>query len=514
MPRPATGSVRWEGGRWKARITRPNGTRVLVDIEPPLCRRADKEKALEEAKALSALARDPALFVESAPAAELARDWFDRWLAAKRARGQTSVRQSGSHYRIHLDAIIGDTPMAQVTPRQIERIVQELDAKVAKGTIKWKMANNVWSTVSKAFDDAHRSKALDLRVRGDNPTKAVRPPDRGVETEQVHLFPSEFLRLVGCSAVPLARRRYYAIATYCYLRPGELEALRWEDVDLERRVVQIRRTIDRDTDTEKSPKAGRARPPFVLEEALLPLLRRMHRESGGVGRVVGDVGDDTALAYWLRGDLLTAGVTRAELHVRSSDPPREWMTMHGCRHTGITWMAVRGDEPLVIMARAGHREMKTTLSYVSRAALVRSTYGEVFPKLPPALLASGNGRSSGSGFAARGKTRPEGGRPRGVRNDGQVRVDGNRREDPVRQETPMPVVVVLKPRGTRMSAETPAEWNPARIALGKRLALALKRAVERGDTDVARALLQELDGLVPRGQTHESPATLSGSGAS
>lgn len=101
---------------------------------------------------------------------------------------------------------------------------------------------------------------------------------------------------------------------------------------------------------------------------------------------VGRLDDERDLAAQLRRDLLDSGVTRVELHTCTDAPPREWMRMHDVRTTGITWMAVRGDEPMMIMARAGHADLKTTLGYVSRAALVRRSYGQVFPPIPHALV--------------------------------------------------------------------------------------------------------------------------------
>lgn len=277
--------------------------------------------------------------------------------------------------------------MAAVTRDHLEQIVQRLDAKVSRGEIRWKSALNIWGTVTKAFDDAHRGKILELRVRSDNPAKDVRGPDRGVETEKVHLYPSEFLALVSCEAIPLVRRRCYAIGVYNYLRPAELEALRWEDVDLARETIQIRRGIDRERKVEKAPKAGRARAPFDLEQALLPLLRAMRAETGGQGYVVGRLGDERELAATLRRDLLDAGVTRRELHENCNDPPREWMTMHDLRTTGITWMAVQGQRPpFEIMARAGHRQLAQTQGYIDRASLIRRGYGQTFPTPPTSLL--------------------------------------------------------------------------------------------------------------------------------
>jgi len=375
--------VRFEGGRWKARLTL-DGRERLVPIEPPLLLASDRDKALQEAHELAKLARGA--FDTRARASELVEDWYDRWLAFRREKGKR-IKSPQSHLTIHILPILRGKPMAEVSRSDLEQIVQELDAKVCEGKLRWKSASNVWGTVTKSFDDAHRGKTLELRVRDDNPAKEVRGPDRGVETEKVHLYPSEFLTLVSSAAVPLFRRRYYAIGVYIYLRPAELEALRWEDVDLERETVQIRRGIDRERKVEKAPKAGRARAPFDLEPALLPLLKAMHAEVGGRGNVVGRLGDERELAGVLRRDLLDAGITRRELHEGSNDPPREWMTLHDLRTTGITWMAVQGQRPpFEIMARAGHRQLAQTQGYIDRASLIRRGYGQTFPTLPTSLL--------------------------------------------------------------------------------------------------------------------------------
>jgi hypothetical protein len=46
-------------------------------------------------------------------------------------------------------------------------------------------------------------------------------------------------------------------------------------------------------------------------------------------------------------------------------------------------MAIRGEEPLRIMQRAGHGNFQTTQLYVREADAIRDGFGEVFP--PDAL---------------------------------------------------------------------------------------------------------------------------------
>jgi Phage integrase family len=89
--------------------------------------------------------------------------------------------------------------------------------------------------------------------------------------------------------------------------------------------------------------------------------------------------------------LKRAGVTRAELD--KPTPTRKPMTFHDLRATGLTWMAVRGDDALKIKQRAGHTTFQTTEGYIREAEATREGSGDVFPILPVSLL----GRSKGSG---------------------------------------------------------------------------------------------------------------------
>jgi hypothetical protein len=51
-------------------------------------------------------------------------------------------------------------------------------------------------------------------------------------------------------------------------------------------------------------------------------------------------------------------------------------------------MAVRGDDPLKIMQRCGHRDYGTTLRYIREAEAIRDGFGEPVPALPRCLLES------------------------------------------------------------------------------------------------------------------------------
>lgn len=174
-------------------------------------------------------------------------------------------------------------------------------------------------------------------------------------------------------------RRAVALAVYVFPRAGELRALRWEDVDLKHGMLHVHRSRLRDEREDKGTKTKAARR-FAIEPAALALLKTMHAESGGTGHVI-ELPNDKHLARDFRLWIKTAGLDRAEL--RTSPRTRKAITFHDLRATGLTWLAVRGDDPLKIMQRAGHADFGTTQGYIRMAEAVREGFGDVFPPLPP-----------------------------------------------------------------------------------------------------------------------------------
>ena len=81
----------------------------------------------------------------------------------------------------------------------------------------------------------------------------------------------------------------------------------------------------------------------------------------------------------LRRHLGRSGVTRAALHERTDTSLP--VTFHDLRATGISWMAMRGDDPLDIPGRAGHANFATTEGYIRRGRN-KADMGEPFPALP------------------------------------------------------------------------------------------------------------------------------------
>lgn len=413
MARRPTGSPRFNKTRktWEARLS-IGGRRIPVPFQSPPCARPTRCRlasgdvcencvlAIAHARALS----DRAQVLGAVPVETglTVNEWVLDWFIAREERGLATVGDDRSRYENHVRGRLGPIAIAAVSRDHLEALVEDLDRKIVAGELSWKTASHVWGLVTVMFADACNAKRRSLRARGDNPAKDVHGPERGESKAKAYLYPAESAKLMACGRVTVAWRRMFAITTYLYARAGEVNALTWADVDIERGIVLIHASANRRTGELSTTKSERTRR-IPIELELLPLLRAMRAEAAawladaGLSpenaakrlretRVSPTDATDKKLSVKLRRCLRLAGVDRAELFVER-DATRKALTFHDLRSTGLTWCAVRGDEPLKIMQRAGHADFATTQGYIREAENLRDgDFGEPFPTLPPELL--------------------------------------------------------------------------------------------------------------------------------
>jgi integrase len=381
--------VKTADGRWQALIRLADGTRKRI---PPFPAGTSEAMAREKAAALQERAKRENI-VSTTKQQALAQnpnactDWVTAWVEERERRGLTSARDSKAHWKTHLLTVLGSNHPREWTRHDFRRLSVILDEKVQSASVAWKTAQNIWTTAIKMASDAAESKLDTIKCRDDNPADGVRGPDRGEKTGKQFLFPSEFTQYIECTKVPLKWRRIVAIAVYTYARAGELRALTWDDVDLERGILSITKAIDRTTGGLKSTKTKTPRL-VPIEPALLPLLQAMHDECDGKGQLI-DLPSERDMARGLRRWLRNAGIERRSL--LNNSPGVRQIRFHDMRATGVTWMAIRGDDPLKIQQRAGHTEFATTQDYIRDAEPLRGGFGEPFPQLPPLDQVNGSG---------------------------------------------------------------------------------------------------------------------------
>lgn len=454
MGRAAKGTVLFEGGRWKARITMADKTRRTVALPPGISEDRAREIALEMSQESRLLPSTAA--PSEVGALETVEEYGTRFVNWKIKKGHVTALDTRGRLRKWVFPVIGQMPIGMVRRGELEAVVRNLDAAASTGRISTKTAGNAWRDVTGMFAQACQSKDEAMKIREDDPSEKVAGPDSGIDKEKPILFADELTRLLACDKIPVVRRRAYAFAVYLGARANEIAALTAADFDMAHGTVTISKQRDRKTDADKRTKTKRTRVTSI-ELALVPLVEAM-AESRPRGRLFdlddADMPNDEQRASQLRADLKRAGVLRRELHTEG-DAQRLPMWFHHLRDTGLCWMAIRGDDPLRIQWRGGHTDFKTTQRYIAQGRMLADggafRANPPFPALPaaiipariPARLASddpgseGQTEASPTGFEAvlQSPIAPDHGRsaPVDFRNGGLKRAIGVRSGAPSRR---------------------------------------------------------------------------------
>ncbi len=394
---------------YRGRIRLADGTRFRLDVPDGMSEAKSREfvAAIQERedKHGALLAKKLAKAVALAPksAGETCDEWYARYHAYQRELGRSAAPDALSSWKGWISPRIGAKPIATITKDDIEDVRDVLDASIqawrthgrGPGRVSGKRAMNVWSALSSAFKAATSSKRRDLRLRDVNPCAGVEPPgdkDSRKARRKPFVFPSEFARLMACADVPREWRELHAVAAFTCLRPGELRALRWEDLDLEHGRVNVTRAWDSRSHCEKVPKTRNGVRAVPIHPSLAPLLARMHEHADDpralVVPLLASVPEDD-VAELTRAHLRLAGVSRMALFVDSATTVQA--NFRSWRDSGITWLAMTGLGVDKIMRRAGHDVIQTTMGYVKQAEDVGGELGEPFAPLPEELLASVSG---------------------------------------------------------------------------------------------------------------------------
>ncbi|MDP9427049.1 MAG: site-specific integrase [Actinomycetota bacterium] len=233
------------------------------------------------------------------------------------------------------------------------------------------------ASVRKMHETLH--KALKQAVRWGyitrNPADDVDPPRAHTE-EVAPLARDEARRLLHAAseaADPL--EALYVVALHTGLRQGELLALRWEDVDLEARTLQVRRTVTKDggklgigpTKTAKGRRTVK-----LTRDATRALRDHLTQQLEEIDRL-GDYFQDNGLVFCTgKGTLINPTNLRkrsfAPLLVRAGLPH---MTFHQLRHTAATILLLKNVNPKIVSEMLGHASIAITLD----------TYSHVLPNM-------------------------------------------------------------------------------------------------------------------------------------
>ncbi len=331
-------------------------------------------------------------------------DYFDKLSTRREADGVRDVVHERSTWRCWISPQIGKRPITSITRDDVEDIRNMLDAEVRKRLadedgndgLSGARAMNVWSVLRTTFKETVRARDRAMRVRQDDPSEGHQPPLAIDPRTKTFVYPVEAAQLLACEAVPLAWREVYACAFYLYLRPGELRALTWADVNFTAGVVHVTKQYDETKNKVTRPKTANAVRDVPIAGALLPLLERLYNErTDALVLPHLEIHDDKVRADTFRSHLRLAGVDRERLFADTATTIQ--VNFRSTRDSGITWLSLAGVSVIAMQRRAGHRKLDTTAGYVKEPEDLTGNMGIPFAPLPQNLIGPREGLPQPSG---------------------------------------------------------------------------------------------------------------------
>jgi integrase len=246
--------------------------------------------------------------------------------------------------KVHLIPLLGPKRLDAITSEDVQMVKRQLQDRASK------TVNNVLTVLGTLL-----RKAVEWGVIDRMPCVIrLLPMDKA--PARFHDF-QEYERLVEAASVLGWREKLTVLlGGEAGLRRGEITALEWTDVNLEKRQLSVQRSSWRGQIT--APKGGRLR--YVPMTVRLASALRGHRHLRGPRVLCDD--DGRTLTEKMVGDLVRRTARRAKVAHE---------TIHVLRHTFCSHLAMRGAPARAIQELAGHRELSTTQRYMhlSPAAL-------------------------------------------------------------------------------------------------------------------------------------------------
>jgi hypothetical protein len=153
----------------------------------------------------------------------------------------------------------------------------------------------------------------------------------------------------------------YALAIFTGMRAGEIAALEWSDVDLDRRLITVQRSFDGPT------KSGKLRHVPILDP-LLPVLRAWRLRHPGQLVFTNELGTMFKPSARIFQEVLHRVLDAAEFaKVQRNGKERPYVRFHDLRHSFASHWVMKGGDLFKLQKVLGHQSVQMTMRYAHLA---------------------------------------------------------------------------------------------------------------------------------------------------
>jgi integrase len=290
--------------------------------------------------------------------------FLDRWL--EHVKTQVSPRTHERYAEIarkNIAPLLGAVVLSKLQPAQISSAYAKAltsGHRKRAGGLSPRTVHHMHRILRQALQQA-----VIWTVLARNPAAAVKPPkvERGtLQTYDLDQTADLLEALRGTRMFMPA-----ALAALCGLRRGELAALRWRDIKLDRAEIAIMQSLEQ-TKSEirlKETKSGRSRTVALSETMVDELKAHRVAQAQELLRCGIRISDDTFVVAQVDGSpLQPRSITHEWMRlIKLTALPR--IRFHDLRHTHATHLLEAGVHPKVASERLGHSKVGITLDLYS-----------------------------------------------------------------------------------------------------------------------------------------------------
>ena len=302
--------------------------------------------------------------VNLAPNKTTVAEFLDRWLDHMRAHLSP---KSHERYTELVDKnivpLIGGTALAKLQPVIISQAYAKAlksGRRDGKGGLSPKTVLYMHRILRQALEQAVLSELL-----GRNPADKVEPPK--VERRQMTALDTDAAAALVESARDTTLFIPVLLAVMCGIRRGEIAALRWRAVDLERGTLSIIASAEQTKDAvrEKPPKNGKGRSVELSSLVVEELRRYRAKQAENLLRLGIRLTDDHHVVMRDDGQPLQPRSLTHAFQIFLEQHKMRRVRLHDLRHTHATLLLKGGVHPKIAQERLGHSSIAITLDLYS-----------------------------------------------------------------------------------------------------------------------------------------------------
>lgn len=278
-------------------------------------------------------------------------DFARQWQQEKKVEWRAShARNVQSVLESSLIVFFGSTRVSKITKADILKFRTQLAAAPGRsedGTMSPKTVNTHMAMLRNILEEA--SDRFDF----ENPYKAIKP----LRLKRSHVEPFSLTEVnLIVDKVRADYRNYYIVRFYSGMRTGEIDGLKWEYVDFERRIMAVRETlVAGQTEYTKTDDSQRDIP---MLGPVYDALKEQYQATGKISPFVFCNGEGKPLDH----NNVTPRVWYPLLRHLGLKKRRPYQT----RHTAATLLLAAGENPEWVARFLGHSSTEMLFKVYSR----------------------------------------------------------------------------------------------------------------------------------------------------